>query len=343
VYPPRTGTAQGLGEPLGLDRLNQQALQASPVATVLIRADGTVAGINPRAESMFGLNSSGVGRPVRELEIALRPITLNASLDQVLTERRPTWLRDVEWERPGEERLVVDLLIAPLLGPAGEPLGVAVIGTDVTRYRELQDDLESANRQLETAYEELQSTVEELETTNEELQSTVEELETTNEELQSTNEELETMNEEQQSTNDELRSINDELRERTQELRETGEYMQAILASLRSAVIVVDRDFVVRTWNTRAQDLWGLRADEVIGQHLLGLDSGLPTEALKPMVRRLLVDEPGGELLLEALNRRGRTIKIRVVGTALRDVDAPTGAVLVLDEIDAAEADASAR
>ena len=80
----------------------------------------------------------------------------------------------------------------------------AIIFNDVTAARQLQDELEHANRQLEAAYEELQSTNEELETTNEELQSTVEELETTNEELQSTNEELETMNEELQSTNDEL-------------------------------------------------------------------------------------------------------------------------------------------
>jgi two-component system CheB/CheR fusion protein len=208
------------------------------------------------------------------------------------------------------------------------------MGTDVTRYRELQHDLESANRQLETAYEELQSTVEELETTNEELQSTVEELETTNEELQSTNEELETMNEEQQSTNDELRSINDELRERTQELRETGEFMEAILAGLHSAVIVVDREFVVRTWNARAEDLWGLRASEVLGQHLLSLDSGLPVEEVKPMIRRLLLDEPGGELRLEAMNRRGRTVPIRVIGSSLRGPDGePTGVVLAVDEL----------
>ena len=85
----------------------------------------------------------------------------------------------------------------------------ALVFHDVTAARRLQDELEHANRQLETAYEELQSTNEELETTNEELQSTVEELETTNEELQSTNEELETMNEELQSTNDELQTIND--------------------------------------------------------------------------------------------------------------------------------------
>jgi two-component system CheB/CheR fusion protein len=320
--------------PLGVDRLHHQAMMVSPVATLLVDADGVLAGMNPRAESLFGLAAHGVGRPMRELEIAFRPVMLSPAIDQVLAERRPVWLREVEWDRSAEDHRVLDLLVAPLLGGNGEGIGVSVMGTDVTRYRDLQNDLESANRQLETAYEELQSTVEELETTNEELQSTVEELETTNEELQSTNEELETMNEEQQSTNDELRSINDELRDRTQELHDAGDYTEAILASLRSAVMVVDREFIVRTWNARAEDFWGLRAGEVVGRQLLSLDSGLPVEAIKPMIRRLLLDESSGELRMDAMNRRGRTVEIRVVGSALREPGGePSGVVLVVDEL----------
>ena len=121
-------------------------------------------------------------------------------------------------------------------------------------------EVETANRQLELAYEELQSTNEELETTNEELQSTVEELETTNEELQSTNEELETMNEELQSTNDELQSTNDELRDRTTEITDLNAFMESILGSLEAAVIVLDRDLAVQVWTRQAHELWGLRA-----------------------------------------------------------------------------------
>jgi two-component system, chemotaxis family, CheB/CheR fusion protein len=335
---PLTFTPRSLpGRPadsLGIDRLRHQAMMASPVATLLVSADGVLAAMNPRAESMFGLSAGSVGRPVRELEVAFRPVALSVSLDQVFADREPVWLREIEWVRAGDDRLVLDLMIEPLLSAGGEVLGIAVMGTDVTHYLELQSDLETTNRQLETAYEELQSTVEELETTNEELQSTVEELETTNEELQSSNEELETMNEEQHSTNDELRAVNDELRDRTQQLRDTSEYMEAILASLRSGVVVVDTDYVVRTWNVQAEDMWGLRAEEVIGRPLLSLDSGLPVEAVRPMIRRLLANEPGGELRLSALNRRGRTVDIRIVGTALRPDDGPpTAAVLLLDDL----------
>ncbi len=216
--------------------------------------------------------------------------------------------------------------------------GSALIFHDVTAARRLQDELEHANQQLEAAYEELQSTNEELETTNEELQSTVEELETTNEELQSTNEELETMNEELQSTNDELQTINDQLRDRTAELDDANAFLESVLTSLRAGVAVVDQDMRVQVWNRRAEDLWGLRPDEVVGQHFLNLDIGLPIDQLRPMIRRVLAGDPEiQEIRLNAVNRRGRSIEVRVVGTPLtRNGEETTGAILVMDAVDGA-------
>ena len=180
----------------------------------------------------------------------------------------------------------LEIQVSPLVDGAGEVLGAAVAFHDVTDARRLQDELEQANRQLETAYEELQSTNEELETTNEELQSTVEELETTNEELQSTNEELETMNEELQSTNDELQTINDELQDRTGELDAANAFLETILTSLRAGVVVLNPELQVRVWNRQAEELWGLRPEEAVGQHFLNLDIGLPTDRLRPLIRR---------------------------------------------------------
>src|SRR5262249_23115996 len=142
----------------------------------------------------------------------------------------------------------------------GVLIGVGITFADITRARQLQDDLERARRDLETAYEELQSTVEELETTNEELQSTNEELETTNEELQSTNEELETMNEELQSTNEELETMNDELRDRTDDALGASAFLGSILSSIPQSVIVVDSQFRVLAWSRATAELWGLRA-----------------------------------------------------------------------------------
>lgn len=124
-----------------------------------------------------------------------------------------------------------------------------------------------------------------METTNEELHSTNEELETTNEELQSTNEELETMNEEMQSTNEELQTINDELRQRSDELNRSNSFLHSILASLRGGVIVVDPKFTIAIWNAAAEELWGLRSDEVKGQSLFNLDIGLPVGQLRKAIQ----------------------------------------------------------
>jgi two-component system CheB/CheR fusion protein len=185
---------------------------------------------------------------------------------------------------------------------------------------------------LETAYEELQSTNEELETTNEELQSTNEELETTNEELQSTNEELETMNEELQSTNEELETMNEELRARTDDLNQANAMLEAVLGSVRAAVVVVDNNANVLIWNTWAEELWGLRGDEVRGQSFLTLDIGLPVDELAKPVRACLTGEcPYQEILMTARNRRGKAFTCRVALTPFLGVGrAREGAILLM-------------
>ncbi|GID90900.1 CheR family methyltransferase [Amorphoplanes digitatis] len=320
-------------ELVGLDRLRGEAFTASPVAQVVLTSDGLVALSNRQAETMFGVSTKDLGRPFRDLDLSYRPVELRGLIEQAQVERRMHRLTDVEFLRAPGETVHLEVQINPLVNNDASLLGVSLIFLDVTAAYRLQEDLEHANRQLETAYEELQSTNEELETTNEELQSTVEELETTNEELQSTNEELETMNEELQSTNDELQSINDELRDRTGELDTANAFLEAILTSLRAGVAVVDQDMHLQAWNRRAEDLWGLRRDEAVGQHLLNLDIGLPTDQLRPAIKRVLTGEPQPqELTLPAVNRRGRAIDVRVVCSALaRDNGSALGVILVMD------------
>ena len=176
----------------------------------------------------------------------------------------------------------------------------------MTRARQLQEEVEEANRELETAYEELQSSTEELETTNEELQSINEELETTNEELQSSNEELETTNEELQSTNEELQTVNDEMRLRSAEMDRLTAFLNSVMAALPGGVVVVNPEMLVQVWGQKAEDMWGLRADEALGKHFLDIDIGLPLVRLRQPVRACLAGESDGEqLVLDAINRRG--------------------------------------
>ncbi|MFB9321529.1 PAS domain-containing protein [Cryptosporangium minutisporangium] len=57
---------------------------------------------------------------------------------------------------------------------------------------------------------------------------------------------------------------------------------------MRSAVVVVDTELVVQIWNRQSEDLWGLRPEEAVGQHLLNLDVGISTDRLRPLVRHVL-------------------------------------------------------
>jgi two-component system CheB/CheR fusion protein len=307
---------------------------ASPHAQLAIDAAGALVMFNERARSIFNIVPSDVGRPIQDLEMSYRPVELRSLIDQATRERRATTAKDVEWPVLGREPRFFDVSIVPLIDGGGRMLGTSISFTDVSRVQELQAQLNRSRQDLETAYEELQSTNEELETTNEELQSTVEELETTNEELQSTNEELETMNEELQSSNEELQTINEELRQRGDDLNRSNGFLESILTGLRSGVVVLDRELHVIAWNPRAEDLWGLRADEVRSQNFLNLDIGLPTSQLRTQIRACLNgDGDHMEQVVPATNRRGRSITCRVTVSPLNTGNKEVrGVILLMDE-----------
>ena len=336
---PTTEDPTAVADVGGLSSLRDLAFRHSPVAQLVITGDDTVAMVNQQAELMFGLSARDIGRLLRDLEISYRPVELRGYVEQAKVERRSSRLRDVEWVQPGAQSLWLEVHINPLVDADNGLLGIAIAFFDVSATRALLDKLEDANRQLATAYEELQSTNEELETTNEELQSTVEELETTNEELQSTNEELETMNEELQSTNDELQEINSALSDRTVELTQTREFLNSVVDSTQVGLIVVDRDMRVSIWNHVSEQMWGVSEAEAAGQPLQGLDIGLPIKELRPLVGSAFVD-PGysGAAELDAINRRGRTVRIRVRCTAFRSRGGDIrGAMMMVETIGSAE------
>jgi two-component system CheB/CheR fusion protein len=325
------------------ERLHTSAFMVGSAAQIVLDVAGRLVLSNHRAMNLFGLTQRDVGRPIQDLEVSYRPIELRTHLDEALAERRPVWVRDVEVVRGAGDSIHLEVQVVPLQDEDGTPLGSTVIFTDVSQQHTLQRDLLVTTRQLETAYEELQSSNEELETTNEELQSTVEELETTNEELQSTNEELETMNEELQSMNDELQATNDSLGDRQLEVDRLNGFLGSVLGSMNSGVAVVDGDMTVLAWNNRAEDLWGVRRDEAVGEHLMNLDIGLPVEQLRQPLRAMLVDvdSVAGEVELEAVNRRGRPVRVSVTLTRIRDeaLTAPA-AMLVMVVVDPPTADA---
>lgn len=133
--------------------------------------------------------------------------------------------------------------------------------------------------------------------------------------------------------NDELQGANEELRERSAQVVRLNDFMESILSSMSSAVIVLDRQLCVQAWNRNAQELWGVRADEAMGVHLLTLDTGLPVEPLKPLLTRALADPlEVHQLAHDATNRRGRPVHLGITVAPLVSPEGEsTGVLLVMD------------
>jgi two-component system CheB/CheR fusion protein len=92
----------------------------------------------------------------------------------------------------------------------------------------------------------------------------------------------------------------------------------------------------VRVWSRQVEELWGLRPEEAVGQHFLNLDIGLPTDRLRSLIRRTLADEDGSqEATVAAVNRRGRSIEVRVLGSGLKTATGEvTGVILTMEGVE---------
>jgi two-component system, chemotaxis family, CheB/CheR fusion protein len=315
-------------------QLRDLALETAPYAMLGIDMHGMTVLVNNQMRAMFGLTTRDLGRPFRDLEISYRPVELRSLIEQAYGERRPVRVNAVERTLGKDEVQYLDILIQPLWDGDGAGTGVLVLFADNTATTRLQLEVKRNREELDAAYEELQSTNEELETTNEELQSSIEELETTNEELQSTNEELETTNEELQSGNEELETMNEEMRIRTSELDEARSFLEGVLSSVAAGVVVLDGGLLVRSWNRGAQELWGLRSDEVRNQAFFALDFGLPTGQLSDLVQECMTTgKRTGPAPFAAINRIGRSITCLVSCSPLDGTGSGDGVVLLMEEV----------
>ncbi len=333
---PRADARSARPEPAHADLVGS-AFDAGRLPQVVVDIDGALVLANAAAREFLNVREDRTS--LEELHITDRSAELRAAVRRAIEARAPFALQGLE-RRTNPDGVVqfVDVTATPLLGPGDETLGVAITVRDVTEEQYLRREAERGRGELQTAYEELQSTVEELETTNEELQSSNEELETTNEELQSTNEELETMSEEVQATNDELDARAQEMRRQVEELRLREAFISSILQSVWVGVVALDEELRVTSWSAMAEELWGVRADETIGQPFLRLDIGLPLEQLvNPLGECLRGSTAREQLVVDATDRRGHSVSCRVSIVALRDADdTPRGVVLLMSVAEAA-------
>jgi two-component system, chemotaxis family, CheB/CheR fusion protein len=317
--------------------LREAAFELNAAAQLVLDQENQVVLVNKRARAQFDINEGDLGRPFQDFQISYDPADLRSMIDTARNERKISRLENVSWVSPSGERSILTIHVAPLFRNGGDTAGMIITIADTSLSQALQTELDALKQDLETTHEELEATVEEVETTNEELQSSNEELETMNEELQSSNEELETMNEELQSTNDELESINDVLRRRTTELNDVNVFLESILTSLRAGVVVVDSDFNVQIWNAQAVELWGLRTDEVVGNHFLNLNIGLPVDQLRGPIQACLNGESDSrEIVLRSTNRVGMHIDCSITCVPLTRSDGNVYGTIMLMEASAA-------
>ncbi len=128
-----------------------------------------------------------------------------------------------------------------------------------------------ANQELVEANVDLRGANDELLIGREEVEASAEEIKTLNEELQATNEELVTVNEEMEATVEELHTANDDLAARSRELQHSATMLEeqrqaseaaraqleAILASMGDALLVVDAQAVRVLTNAAYARLFG--------------------------------------------------------------------------------------
>ena len=106
-----------------------------------------------------------------------------------------------------------------------------------------------------------------------------------------------------------------------------------VLSSLDAGLIVVRHNWEVAGWNRVCEELWGVREEEVLGQSLFALDTGLPFEEFRESIavgmQGRTIPQP---VQVNAVNRRGRPIHCRVrIHPLLDGGNSPVGALLLIE------------
>ncbi len=148
--------------------------------------------------------------------------------------------------------------------------------------------IEQLEKELSQAREDMRGITETQEAANEELQSSNEELLSGSEELQSLNEELETSKEELRSSNEELITVNQELYDRNEELNQSRKFAKAIISILHEPLLVLDKNFLIKSANKSFYKTFGLTEDKTLGKVLFELqDNGWEIPGLRQDLEKI--------------------------------------------------------
>jgi two-component system CheB/CheR fusion protein len=191
-------------------------------------------------------------------------------------------------------------------------------------------------KELAKIHDDVNAISEEQEASNEELQSANEELLSGSEELQSLNEELETSKEELQSSNEELLQINQELLNKQQQINISKNYTEAIVATLREPIVVLDTNLRIKNINRAFSKKYNIAKEEATGKLIYEIQNHLfdniPMRAMleKVLPEKTQLDDyqiavnllPYGEsiMLLNARQVTNETSKEQLILLAIEDI-----------------------
>lgn len=191
-------------------------------------------------------------------------------------------------------------------------------------------------KELAKIHDDVNAISEEQEASNEELQSANEELLSGSEELQSLNEELETSKEELQSSNEELLQINEELLNKQQQINISRNYTEAIVATLREPIVVLDTNLRIKNINRAFAKKYNIAKEEATGKLLYEIQNHLFDNIdMRAMLEKVLPQKtqlddyqitvnllPYGEsiMLLNARQVTNETSKEQLILLAIEDI-----------------------
>ncbi|MCG8615220.1 MAG: PAS domain-containing protein, partial [Desulfobacterales bacterium] len=221
------------------------------------------------AEGYFKVPSGRAEFNISKMAVKELNIPLATGIQRVFKSREELIYSNIKintLERPKK----ISLRIIPLPDKKDHERLVAVFFEDMkteahpgeidTEVYDIQEDVQQRIRDLEQelqfSNENLQATIEELETSNEELQATNEELLASNEELQSTNEEL-------QSTNEELFTVNAEYQSKIIELTEMNNDVENLLANSGIEILILDENQDIRKCSPGLSNIFNILEKDI--------------------------------------------------------------------------------
>ncbi len=131
--------------------------------------------------------------------------------------------------------------------------------------------------------------------------------------------------------NRELEDKNIRLEKAVEEKERVKNYLQSILESLTTGVLVTDRDDKITMMNPCAELFYGVTQQEMAGKPVGAVLQGMPSRTARPERRRTVIGDPGRKMRI-----RGRTIEVldSDVKTAGGEI---IGSVYILRDITAIE------